>query len=134
MSQFTKPFTKPLIVRYIGETDKKSIVWEIQESFVYYTNSGDLIEVPVGFITDFASVPKILWNIFPPTGKYTKAAVIHDYLTTLKGRLPNGKIYSKKEVDAIFLEAMTVLKVSRVTRYMVWKAVSLFGDKTGYSK
>lgn len=134
MSQFTTPFTKPLIVKYIGELDKKKTVWEIQESFVYYTNLGDIIEVPVGFVTDFASVPKILWNIFPPTGKYIKAAVIHDYLTSLKGQLPNGKIYSKKEVDAIFLEAMTVLKVSKVTRYIVWRAVSLFGDKSGYAK
>jgi len=40
------------------------------------------IDVPKGFITDGASIPRGLWWLFPPVGRYFKAAVVHDYLLT----------------------------------------------------
>ena len=139
MSTFTKPFTKPLIVRYVGEENKKAI-WEIQESFVYYIgslDSEDYIEVPAGFQTDFATIPKALWSIFPPSGKYVKAAVIHDYLTSNKGQVKiseKERFFSKKEVDDIFYEAMGVLGVSYFVKKMVYLSVRVFGNTTGYKK
>jgi len=146
MTSFTSPFTKPLIVKYVGEKNKIAI-WELQESFEYHINtypSEDIIFVNKGFQTDFASIPKILWNIFPPTGKYVKAAVIHDYLTSNKGKISlkdplsesliKYKEYTKKEVDLIFKEAMDVLDVSKFVKYIVWKSVSLFGNKEGYKE
>jgi hypothetical protein len=36
--------------------------------------------VPVGFVTDFASTPRIAWSIIPPDGDYVYPAVVHDYL------------------------------------------------------
>jgi hypothetical protein len=139
MSDFTKPFTKPLVVRYVGEQQKRAI-WEIQETFVYFIGSLDseeYIEVPVGFQTDFATIPKVMWSVFPPTGKYTKAAVIHDYLTANKGRITiDGKVrlFSKKESDLIFLEAMGVLGVSLPIRKMMYYTVRAFGSREGYEK
>jgi len=38
------------------------------------------VTVPVGFVTDFASIPQIAWSLFPPDGRYTYPAVMHDYL------------------------------------------------------
>lgn len=38
------------------------------------------ITVPMGFVTDLASIPRGLWNLFPPHGRYDYAAVVHDYL------------------------------------------------------
>lgn len=35
--------------------------------------------VPAGFITDGASVPRGLWNLFPPIGRYLVAAIVHDH-------------------------------------------------------
>lgn len=146
MSSFTTPFTKPLIVEYVGE-DRKKAIWEITESFEYHIGSypsDKIISIDAGFQTDFASIPRPLWSIFPPTGKYIKAAVIHDYLTDNKGKVflldpKTGEKsiyteYTKKEVDAIFKEAMTVLGVSKIVRFIVWRAVTLFGDKTGYKQ
>jgi hypothetical protein len=131
MSSFTNPFDVPLIVTDLGDGKH----WQIAEPFEYHVGSIDsteIIKVPVGFVTDFATIPRILWPIFPPAGKYAKAAVVHDYLTSIKGHLPGGKSYSKKQVDGIFLEAMGVLGVNIITRHIIWKAVSLFGDKSGY--
>lgn len=38
------------------------------------------VDVPEGFVTDGASVPRLLWWLFPPTGRYFLAAVVHDWL------------------------------------------------------
>ena len=35
-------------------------------------------KVPVGFTSDGATVPRILWALFPPVGRYFLAAVLHD--------------------------------------------------------
>ena len=83
--------------------------------------------MPGGFITDFASVPRGLWNIFPPDGKYTQAAVLHDFLYSNKGDVPKGKNRSKKECDQIFMEAMEVLGVPWMKRHLMYRAVRLFG-------
>ena len=36
--------------------------------------------VPPGFVTDGATVPRPLWWLFPPVGRYFLAAALHDYL------------------------------------------------------
>ncbi|EOK4349625.1 DUF1353 domain-containing protein [Escherichia coli] len=41
-----------------------------------------MISVPVGYVTDLASVPRILWSVFPPHGRYAKATIIHNCCTT----------------------------------------------------
>lgn len=47
--------------------------------------------VPAGFITDGATVPRWLWSVFPPVGRYFLAAVIHDHALVNAGgwRLAN---------------------------------------------
>lgn len=52
----------------------------LKSPLIYHHHSGQDIIVPAGFDTDFASVPRGLWNLFPPDGDYVKAAVVHDYL------------------------------------------------------
>ena len=71
-------FTTELVVEQIGD----SKYYRLLEGFEYHVGeypSNEVIVVPKGFITDFASSPKILWPILPPRGEYGKAAVIHDY-------------------------------------------------------
>lgn len=36
--------------------------------------------VPKGFVSDLASVPRVFWGVFPRTGPYAYAAIVHDYL------------------------------------------------------
>jgi hypothetical protein len=86
--------------------------------------SDEVIVVPAGFITDFASVPKGLWNIFPPFGEWAAAAVVHDYLYKTQGL--NGK-YDRKQADKIFKEAMEVLEVPKWKRELMYNAVRTFG-------
>ena len=56
--------------------------WVIRKDFGYAVgseDSGEVIDLPTGFVTDFASVPRPLWWLYPKWGKYGNAAVIHDY-------------------------------------------------------
>lgn len=69
-------FLNDLDVRWLPAEHK----WELLEDLVWVGELGNLIVVPKGFRTDFASTPRILQNLFPPTGAWTKAAVVHDFL------------------------------------------------------
>ena len=110
-------FTSPLLLEYLDGRR-----WRLLAGFSYATDIGGekVIHVPEGFETDFASIPRGLWNLFPPTGSYGKAAVIHDFLYRMWGG-------SREEADRIFLEGMEVLGVNWFTRRAIYCAVRLFG-------
>lgn len=36
--------------------------------------------VPAGFVTDYASIPRLLQNLLPPRGRGNRANIAHDYL------------------------------------------------------
>jgi len=111
-------FNKPLIVKKINGRS-----WEIVETFKYFLfdpPGGSFVRVPNGFITDFASVPRPLWAIIPPDGKYTQAAVLHDYLY-------QKKFFSRKRCDMVFNEAMKILGVPLWKRRVMYRALRIFG-------
>ena len=112
-------FTEPLIVTPLP--DGKT--WIILNDFGYEIGeegSGNIINVPIGTYTDFASIPRTLWAVFPRWGKYGNAAVIHDWMYWDQSR-------SRKEADDIFLEGMEVLQVPAWKRRAIYSAVRTFG-------
>ncbi len=76
--------------------------------------------VEAGFITDLASIPAPLLRWFPADGKWAAAAVLHD-------RLYAGAEFSRLIADAIFLEALGVLKVPLALRMAMFGAVRALG-------
>ena len=121
-----------LMARILGDIIVKKLdnhLWELHvplEYHVGHADSSEVITVPEGFITDFASVPRAFWWLLPPAGKYAGAALVHDYLY-------RTHLYSRKDADDIFLEAMEVLQVPRWKREIMYYAVRMFGWKA-YSK
>lgn len=109
-------FTTPAILEMLDDYR-----WRLVEPFEFWLTDEpeDVISVPAGYVTDLASVPRILWAIFPPHGRYAKAAIIHDWM------YDNG-LRTKREADRIFLDAMKV-KVPAWRRLMMYCAVRLFG-------
>lgn len=102
-------------------SDGKS--WVIISDFNYeigLEGSNNRVNVKAGFITDFASVPRILWWAFPKWGEYGNAAVVHDWLYWIQNR-------TRKEADIIMLEAMEVLNVSKIKMHLIYQAVRIFG-------
>lgn len=78
------------------------------------------IHLPVGFIHDFATIPKIFHSIIGPRGKFSKAAVIHDFCYRTKWR-------TRAESDNLFLECMVYLGVRWTRRNIMYGAVRSFG-------
>jgi len=83
--------------------------------------SGRGVTVPAGFVTDFASIPRIIWPLLPKWGKYGLASVVHDYLYAV-GR---GE---RADADAALLEAMEDLRESHWRYSLVYAGVRLAGS------
>lgn len=112
-------FTEILLVSPLA--DGKT--WVIQKEFTYYVgelDSDETVTVPLGFQTDFASVPPVFRWLIPRWGKYGKAAIIHDYCYW-------EQRYTRERSDQIFREAMGVLGVARWKMFLMYQAVRLFG-------
>jgi uncharacterized protein DUF1353 len=64
----------------------------------------EAVEVPKGFVTDLASVPKPFWKLLRPDGEYTYAAIVHDFLYWTQAR-------SREAADHIFKLSMEDFKI-----------------------
>lgn len=105
----------------VTKVDSKN--WRVEKQFYYTRSLTDFVDVPEGFITDFASVPRVFWSVLPPDGKYSQAAVVHDRLYVTHER-------SKPESDYIFYEAMKDSGVPKWTRELMYWCVKIFGGKS----
>ena len=113
MSLFTTPF--------IGELIGKNR-WSVYKKFTYHVDkypSKEVITIPKGFETDFASVPRIFWLFISPIDKHAKAAVVHDYCYVYAP-------YDRKRCDEIFLEAIKVLGVPKWKQHCLYYGVRIF--------
>ena len=114
-------FSKLELIKIEGRESGRQL-WQLNQplQFSLSVNGGAVIvSVPKGFVTDFASVPRILWPIFPPAGPWCEAAVVHDYLCC------TGTC-SRFLADAIFREAMYQLGVPIWRRVAMYYAVRVF--------
>jgi len=112
-------FTTPLIVSPLPEGRK----WRLVERFTYHIGTKDSVNkitVPKGFVTDFASSPFFVWWVIPPWGRYSKAAVLHDFCYQTHWG-------TRKEADELFREAMIVLGVRPWRVFLMYWGVRLFG-------
>ena len=120
-------FLRPAVLEY-----DVNRLWKLAEPFmvaVMLDGRNQLVMVPVGFVTDLASVPRALWDLFPPEGRYTEAAIVHDYLYSVQGRLPvPGSVqFGRADADQVLLKGMEACGEGRVARRTIWLAVRAFG-------
>ncbi|WP_051560463.1 DUF1353 domain-containing protein [Marinobacterium jannaschii] len=73
--------------------------------------------IPAGFETDGATVPRLLWSLFPPVDRYLSAAILHDYLLTQAER---------EFADWAFLHAMAELNIKPWRRWSMFLAVRAY--------
>lgn len=100
--------------------------WILAKPFFYW-NGEKLVEIPVGFVFDFASVPKIFWNIISPTCLGDAGPLKHDW------KYKNG-ITTRAAVDAEFLSEMIADRIPTWKRYAAYFLVRLFGAGNWDSK
>lgn len=82
-----------------------------------------IIEVPKGFLTDFASVPRIPIAYWLTGDTAHAPSVVHDYLY-------RNRIGKRSKADAIFYEAMIADGEARWRAYAMWAAVRISGVST----
>jgi len=82
------------------------------------------ISVPAGFVTDFASVPRLPLTWLLAGDVAHKSAVVHDYLYRTGGG-PCG--YDRAECDQVFLAGMVEEGVSAWRRRLMYWAVRAGG-------
>lgn len=93
---------------------------QLTAPLVWQALDGQQFSVPAGYDTDYASVPRLLWWLLPPTGKYTCAAIVHDWLYWEQ---PVRRV----DADRYFLEAMADCGTSWWERTLIYWGVRVGG-------
>lgn len=106
------PFTEPIWVVTHPAT------WEPHKGS---RNAPSPVDVPIGFVTNLASVPKSFWKWMPPSEKFAHIAVIHDYLYW-------NQETSRREADRMFMLAISTHDVAWWKRVAFYLALKLVGD------
>lgn len=89
--------------------------WMLLEPVVYHGET-ETFTVPAGYVTDFATVPRIAVWLIPRFGAYTMAAILHDWLLT-------DSEVSSVDADNLFRRVLRELKVPPVRRTLMWVGV-----------
>lgn len=81
-----------------------------------------LITVPVGFVTDLASIPSYFYWVVQPVGRHGHAAILHDWLYWKQN-------CDRAVADKVFEVAMAELDIAVAPRKALWAAVRVFGGR-----
>jgi hypothetical protein len=126
-------FDSELSIRAVGPT-----TWMLLAPLIWTGSQGDTFRVEVGFVTDFATVPRFLHWVVLPYGAYTRAAVLHDYLIEERINHPDPALrVTSRDVDGIFRRVMQDLGVPWIKRFTMWAAVraaSLGNPRRAYGR
>lgn len=102
--------------------------WELLNIFAYKSDVADTtFVVPKGFITDFASVPRVPVAFWLTGETAQKPAVIHDWLYT-------SHEVARSVADAVFREACLLTGMPAWRAWMMWLGVRAGGkawDESG---
>jgi len=113
--------------------DKNSNKVELHEDFtVSLEYKGKHIEftVPKGYVTDWSSIPKIMWWMYPPNfSEARRAAVLHDYVYSHL-----YWYFDKVFADQLLKTVMIFDGASDRTAFIFHKVVSLGGKGGWYYK
>lgn len=98
------------------------INWLLREPLIYeIMTSNNAVEVPRGFVTDFATIPWRYHWLIRSTGAYSAAAVVHDFLYWTQ-------ICTRGQADRLFRLAMEESGVSILMRNSMYLAVRFAGE------
>lgn len=95
-------FLTPLRVELIAHDPAK---WKLTDPLIYDSKTVGKIIVPEGYITDFASVPRVPIAYLLTGGLAHAAAVVHDFLYTSPHETGTGRIVTRAEADRVLLGA-----------------------------
>lgn len=98
-----------LSARLIVEIPNSANTFILAKRYEFVGIDGETMAIPLGFETDFASIPRPLLWLFNRNGLSRKASVIHDFLYC-------NQLRTRQWCDHVFYEALIELGMAR------WKA------------
>jgi len=113
-------FLTELEVRQIDDAKWLLVVPLKYQSAIY----GGIITVPDGFVTDFASVPRVPFVFWLYGDRAHRESVVHDFLYQTNS-------VSRKMADDICLEAMKARNKGFFVRWGMWLGVRV-GGRSAY--
>jgi hypothetical protein len=118
-----------LTVRWLSRLEVVSIddqLWQLTAPLDAELDYGEgrleRIVVPTGFVTDFASVPRLPLVYLATAGVGERAAVLHDFCYSVAE-------YQRSECDRIFRAALEGSGVSWFQRWAMWSGVRAGGSR-----
>jgi len=126
MTRFIQP-----TVRYKGAGVVDGARWIELTGTLQAIHEFGRVMVPVGFMSDGASIPKFAWSIVGhPFSGYFPAAVVHDYLYRA-GCKPD---LSRKQADKMLRDLMRCLGYGWLSSRTFYLAVRIGGRKSWKKK
>ena len=105
-------FLSNLDIELVSETE-----WRLTAPLAYQSDIVGRIVVPLGFVTDLATVPRVPLVYWFWGSRAHREAVVHDYLCRI-GSVPD---VSYTETNMVFFEAMTARNKPWYIKYpMYW--------------
>ncbi|MGL4477376.1 MAG: DUF1353 domain-containing protein [Aeromonas veronii] len=115
-------FQTALKVRLLDDTANAGAgQWALLAPLSYLADDGLLFSVPIGYRTDYASVPRFPGAYWLTGNTAHRPAVLHDWLIS-------ERIVPREAADDLFLEAMLSVGVPR------WRALLMFAAVRGYTR
>jgi hypothetical protein len=96
--------------------------WLVMAPLTYEAADSAIYTIPAGFITDLASIPRFFWRVYPRSGPWNEAAVLHDWLY-------NQQTVTRLRADELFREGMLWLGVSPTTARNMYLGCRIGGWK-----
>ncbi|MEN6639188.1 MAG: DUF1353 domain-containing protein [Smithella sp.] len=105
-------------------------IWVLDAPLIYDSAILGGIEVPAGFETDFASVPRIPFIYEAFGDRAHREAVLHDYLY----RIDSVPQASFSQANEVFYEAMELQGKIWLVRHCMWLGVWIGGYPSYHKK
>jgi hypothetical protein len=132
---------------FIGELDLRAIspealklhpesnggrkqLWICLSPFTYVSKKHGTITMEQGFVSDLASIPWFGRSFIDDDDpNVLRPSMPHDVLYQYAGKLPDGRIFTRRQADDILLEGMEVVGAPERIKRTVITAVRLFGGR-----
>lgn len=106
-------------------------LYVLRDSLTQQTVEHGPITAPVGTLTDFASIPDSAhWYLDKDDPSIALACIIHDHLYKNAGRLPDGRVLTRKQADELLRAGMIACGARPAQARVVYWAVRLGGGRS----
>lgn len=126
LGEFDKPVG--LELHKVATDTFNRTLWMTLNTFRYYLDQSRClyVEIPLGYLTDGATVPSIATSLFPRFDVYAQSALVHDYLCeylSVKDKDGNDVAISRARADELFYHAMLTQGIDKSKAKAMYVAV-----------